>query len=212
MIAQSSVDGEVGCNSSRFERGNWNSCPATTTPNGSDDRANVRTTIGSMLTTETSPALTRLFAELVDGASGGGGAFILNSGDVGLLRSLDKISADVASRSVNDGATVAAHAQHLRYGLSLMNRWAREGGNPFANARWEEAWAISAVDEIGWTDIRNGLSHEAHEWLAVLNSPREVNDVELTGMVASIAHLAYHLGAIRQIDKDARGPREGTFE
>jgi len=165
-----------------------------------------------MRTTETSPALTRLFAELVDGASEGGGAFILNSGDIGLLRSLDKISADVASRSVNDGATIAAHAQHLRYGLSLMNRWAKEGGNPFANARWDEAWAISAVDEIAWTDIRNGLSHEAHDWLTVLNSPREVNDVELIGMVASIAHLAYHLGAIRQIDKDARGPREGTFE
>jgi hypothetical protein len=33
----------------------------------------------------------------------------------------------------------------------------------------------------------------------------------LTGMIASIAHLAYHLGAIRQINKDARGPKEGTF-
>ena len=165
-----------------------------------------------MRTTEVSPALARLFSELVDGASGDGGAFILNSGDVGLLRSLDKVSAAVASRSVNDGATLAAHAQHLRYGLSLMNQWARDGGNPFANARWDEAWAISAVDEIAWTDIRNGLSHEAHEWLTMLNAPREVKDVELTGMIASIAHLAYHLGAIRQIDKNARGPKEGTFD
>jgi hypothetical protein len=30
-------------------------------------------------------------------------------------------------------------------------------------------------------------------------------------MIGSIAHLAYHLGAIRQIAKAARGPREGTF-
>ncbi len=44
-----------------------------------------------------------------------------------------------------------------------------------------------------------------------MNSPREMKDVELTGMIASIAHLAYHLGAIRQIDKDSRGPKEGTF-
>jgi hypothetical protein len=35
--------------------------------------------------------------------------------------------------------------------------------------------------------------------------------MELTGMIASIAHLAYHLGAIRQIVKDARGPKEGTY-
>ena len=128
-----------------------------------------------------------------------------------MLQSLAAISATDASRSVNDGATIAAHAQHLRYGLSLMNQWAQEGGNPFANARWDEAWAVSAVDDIAWTDIRNGLSQEAHEWLKVLTSPREVSDVELTGMIASIAHLAYHLGAIRQIDKNARGPKEGTF-
>jgi hypothetical protein len=30
-------------------------------------------------------------------------------------------------------------------------------------------------------------------------------------MISSIAHLAYHLGAIRQIDKSTRGPREGSF-
>jgi hypothetical protein len=156
-------------------------------------------------------ALTRLFSELVDGVNRGGEAFILNSGDVGLLRSLDKLTAADASRSMNDGATIAAHAQHLRYGLSLMNQWAREGGNPFANARWDEAWRTTAVDDGAWNDIRSGLAHETHEWLAVLDSPREVKDVELAGMIASIAHLAYHLGAIRQIDKTVRGPKEGTF-
>jgi hypothetical protein len=31
------------------------------------------------------------------------------------------------------------------------------------------------------------------------------------GIVGSIAHLAYHLGAIRQINTDARGPKAGTF-
>jgi hypothetical protein len=30
-------------------------------------------------------------------------------------------------------------------------------------------------------------------------------------MIGSIAHLGYHLGAIRQIDKQTRGPKEGTF-
>jgi hypothetical protein len=30
----------------------------------------------------------------------------------------------------------------------------------------------------------------------------------LDGVVASIAHLAYHLGAIRQIHTSTRGPRE----
>ncbi|HEX2342044.1 MAG TPA: hypothetical protein VHI98_16330 [Vicinamibacterales bacterium] len=164
-----------------------------------------------MRTTETSPILARLFSELIDGANSPAGAFILNTGDAGLLRSLDKISAADASRSVNDGATIAAHAQHVRYGLSLMNRWADEGGNPFAGAKWDEAWKTFDVDEKGWEEIRNGLRDEAHRWLQALSSPGDVTDVELSGMIGSIAHLAYHLGAIRQINKPARGPKEGTF-
>jgi hypothetical protein len=86
-----------------------------------------------MHTVDASPVLMQLFSELVAGTSPTGG-FVLNTDDVGLLRSLDKISPENASRSVNAGATIAAHAQHLRYGLSLMNRWASEGGNPFADA------------------------------------------------------------------------------
>ena len=162
-----------------------------------------------MRTDDTAQVLARLFGELIDGVSGGG--FVLNTGDIGLLRSLEALSAADASRSVNGGATVAAHAQHVRYGLSLMNRWAAEGGDPFADARWDDAWKISTVGEAEWTEINSGLGEEARRWLDVLKTPRDVSGVELTGMMASVAHLAYHLGAIRQIDKSARGPREGTF-
>ena len=162
-----------------------------------------------MRTDDTAGPLARLFAELADGVSDGG--FVLNTGDIGLLRSLEALSAGDASRSVNEGATIAAHAQHVRYGLSLMNQWAAAGGDPFANAKWDEAWKTSAVGETEWREIRDGLREEARRWIDVLKTPREVAGVELTGMAASVAHLAYHLGAIRQIHKSIRGPREGTF-
>ena len=164
-----------------------------------------------MRTTDIGPTLALLFSELASGAPHDGGAFILNSGDAGLLRSLERLPASAASRSTDGGATIAAHAQHVRYGLSLMNRWAREGGNPFADATWDAAWKISTVDEPAWTEIRAGLREEERRWREALASPREVSDAELAGMIASVAHLAYHLGAIRQIDRHARGPREGTF-
>jgi hypothetical protein len=163
-----------------------------------------------MHTGDSTATLSRLFAELINGTAADG-AFILNSGDVGLLAALDRMPAVEASRSVNDGATIAAHAQHLRYGLSLMNRWAAEGGNPFADATWDAAWKTSQVGDAAWSEIRNGLRDEAQRWLTALGTPRAVSDVEFAGMVGSIAHLAYHLGAIRQISTGARGPREGTF-
>src|SRR5262245_8946500 len=120
---------------------------------------------------DTSPVLARLFAELVEGPRDSGGGFILNTGDGGLLQALDRLSAADASRSVHAGATIAAHAQHLRYGLSLMNRWASEGGDPFSDATWDEAWKISDVDEAAWAEIRRGLQDEARRWLATLGSP-----------------------------------------
>ena len=156
-------------------------------------------------------ALAHLFAELIDGAAPAGGAFVLNSGDVGLLRSLDVLSAADASHSANEGATIAAHAQHVRYGLSLMNRWATDGGDPFADAKWDAAWKVRTVDAAQWAEVRAGLRDEAHRWRSVLGAERALAAVELSGLIASIAHLAYHMGAIRQIAKGARGPRQGTF-
>ena len=164
-----------------------------------------------MNTSSIAAQLARLFGELVDGANQPNGAYMLNTGDRGLLQSLETLSSTDASSSTNGGATIAAHAQHVRYGLSLMNRWAREGGNPFADATWDAAWTVSAVDTAQWDEIRTGLRDEAHRWLQVLETPREAADVEVSGMIASIGHLAYHMGAIRQISKATRGPREGTF-
>jgi hypothetical protein len=159
-----------------------------------------------MNTRETGPILANLFSELVDGIGSDADAFMLNPGDLGLLRSLDNITAADASRAAQGGATIAAHAEHVRYGLSLMNRWATSGRNPFANATWGDAWKISAVDDAAWTSIRVGLRDEAQRWLSALAAPRELREVELTGMIGSVAHLAYHLGAIRQMNRNLRGP------
>jgi hypothetical protein len=152
-----------------------------------------------------------VFSEIVAGQPLDGEAVILNSGDVGLLRSLARLSAADASRSTSDGATIAAHAQHLRFGLSLLNQWAREGGNPFANAKWDEAWKVSVVDDRGWSEIQAGLRRETQRWLDALGSRPLATTQDLHWMIGSIAHVAYHLGAIRQIRREARGPKEGTF-
>jgi hypothetical protein len=158
-----------------------------------------------MNTRELTETLAALLGELVDGPPGE--AFMLNQGDPGLLRSLDKLTARDASAAVPGGAPVAAHVDHLRYGLSLMNRWSA-GENPFGGADWSASWRKTAVSDAEWQELRTGIRAEARRWLAAVREPRDVSAVELNGIVGSIAHLAYHLGAIRQINRIARGPAE----
>lgn len=159
-----------------------------------------------MNTRDLAGTLTTLFAELVDGPPSAA-AYMLNRGDPGLLRSLDKLTARDASSAVPGGASIAAHVDHLRYGLSLMNRWSA-GENPFNDADWSTSWQTTTVSDDDWRDLRARLRDEAHRWLDALRTPRDVVAVELNGIVGSIAHLAYHLGAIRQINRAARGPSE----
>lgn len=62
------------------------------------------------------------------------------------------------------------------------------------------------VNEAEWDASRQALRDETARWTEALGTPREATPVELCGMIGMIAHLAYHLGAIRQIDRAAKGP------
>jgi hypothetical protein len=151
-------------------------------------------------------ALSAVCRELVDG-SAADAAWVLNPRDCGLLRSLDNLSASAASAiGTADASSIAAHVDHLRYGLELLNRWSR-GESPFADADYSASWRRRTVSDREWAQLRDELRAAASRWLEVIQQPRELDDVELTGVIASVAHLAYHLGAIRQIDRSARGPR-----
>jgi hypothetical protein len=161
-----------------------------------------------MHTAELAHTLATLFSELVNGAATDG-AYILNAGDDGLLRSLDKLSAKAASAPAPTGSSIAAHVDHLRYGLSLMNRWSA-GEHPFAGADWSTSWKKTMVSEDEWRTRRAELRTEATRWLEALGTPRDAREMELNGIIGSIAHLAYHLGAIRQINSVARGPAEAS--
>src|SRR5438094_9856160 len=156
-----------------------------------------------MNTREITASLHTLFGELIDGPPGG--AYMLNRGDIGLLASVDKLSAADASRTHAGGASIAAHVDHLRYGLSLMNRWA-SGENPWANADWTASWRKTTVSGPAWRRLRDQLRDEIHRWLQTVRTPRDVNDIELIGMAGTVAHLAYHIGAIRQMNGASRGP------
>lgn len=148
-------------------------------------------------------SLRTLFSELVFGAPEAG-AFVLNPGDPGILASLHAVSAEEASAPAGR-SSIAAHVRHVQYGLSLMNRWAA-GENPFEDADWSAAWQQPRVSPGDWDALRASFGSTCRSWLAHLSSDRQVAGMELNGVIGSIIHLAYHLGAIRQMNPALRGP------
>ncbi len=151
--------------------------------------------------------LPTIFRELVAGSpEPGARTYVLNQGDTGLLASLDRLSADAASRTHDGGPSIAAHVDHLRYGFSLINRWAGGDPPPWPDMDWTASWRRTTVTDEEWRALLGDLRREASRWAEALATPREVSDVEAGWMSGSVAHLAYHFGAIRQIDRATRGP------
>jgi hypothetical protein len=95
---------------------------------------------------------------------------------------------------------------HLRYGLSLLNRWAGGSPPPWPDMDWTVSWRKNVVSETEWRALRDELRREAVAWAGVLGASREVSDIEAGWIAGSVAHFAYHMGAIRQIDRTTRGP------
>lgn len=157
-----------------------------------------------MNTSNATSSFTALMSELVNGTAPTGG-YMLNRGDRGLIGALDKITARDASQIINGGSSIAAHVDHVTYYTSLMNRWAA-GENPWKGADWKASWRKPAVTPEEWENSKRALADELNKWILVLGEAREVSSAEFSGMIASIAHLAYHLGAIRQMNRHLAGP------
>jgi hypothetical protein len=152
-------------------------------------------------------SLALLFSELVDGPPAEA-AFMLNPGDLGLLRSLDQLSAASASKlSPAGGSSIAAHVDHLCFGLELMLRWSGGEADPWTGADWAASWRRTTVNDQEWQALRERLRSLTHRWQEELQTPREMSAFELNTVISTMPHIAYHLGAIRQIDRAIQGPK-----
>ena len=144
-------------------------------------------------------ALSKMLTEIFDGPPGSE-AYLLNPGDVGLLRQLDSIDAKAASsRPMPGKTTIASHVDHLHFGLTLMNRWAAGEENPFANADWNASWQRTKVTDDQWKNLRAALRDQVKKWQKAVATRTTWDPISASGALSSAAHTAYHLGAIRQI-------------
>ena len=158
-----------------------------------------------MNTTDLTGPLTTLMRELVDGTAPTGG-YMLNRGDKGLFAGLEKISASDASVIISGGSSIAAHVDHVLFYFALNNRWAAGERNPWKGADWKVSWTRTSVTPESWTKLRNDFEIETRRWLDAVGQSRDVTEAELTSIIASIVHLAYHIGSIRQMNRATGGP------
>src|SRR5919206_307925 len=115
-----------------------------------------------MSTPDLTTILPTLMEELVHGSPDPAArTYMLNRGDAGLLASLDRLSAAAASVTHGGGPSIAAHVDHLRYGLSLLNRWAAGAPPPWQDADWTASWRKNVVSEAEWRTLRDALRREA---------------------------------------------------
>lgn len=118
-------------------------------------------------------------------------------GKVGVFETLEKLSAEQASRETN-GNTIAAHAEHLRFYLVVLKNY-MSGSRETVD--WAESWKMKTVSEPEWTKFQENLRQTYRETKDYLKSIKDWNEEQIGGAIAVIAHTAYHFGAIRQILK-----------
>ncbi|MCR8645445.1 hypothetical protein NV379_22675 [Paenibacillus sp. N1-5-1-14] len=120
-----------------------------------------------------------------------------NSGIFGVLEGM---SYDQASIAVH-GTTLAAHIDHIRYHMWGTNEIIRQGKQPEMD--WRKSWGIHSVDEQEWNRIQEGLRNE---YLTLLESIDVIdwNELLANEVLSSLAHSAYHLGAIKQMIKSVK--------
>ena len=144
-------------------------------------------------------ALSKMLTEIFDGPPGQE-AYVLNPGDPGLLRQLDAIDASTASmRPMPGKSTIAAHTDHLHFGLALLNRWAAGEENPWAGSDFNASWQRTTITEPEWRTLRDALRDEADRWSSTVAERTTWDDTSASAALSTAAHTAYHLGAIRQI-------------
>ncbi|MBH0174237.1 hypothetical protein IHV09_11745 [Fictibacillus sp. 23RED33] len=117
--------------------------------------------------------------------------------DSGIFGVLSQLTAADASKQIY-GTTLAAHTDHIRYHMWGTNEWLYEG--TFPTMDWNKSWEIHRVSEEEWLSIQAGLQHEYHRLLEKINH-MEWNEDLANEVVGSLAHSAYHLGAMQQMIK-----------
>jgi len=115
------------------------------------------------------------------------------------FETLADINAKQASQPMGDCATIAAHVEHTRYYLQVLED--RLLGNDLSYVNWETVWeTVNTVSDDEWDTMKADLKTAYERIKAHLdNAESWEGERELSSVLGIIVHTAYHLGEIRQM-------------
>lgn len=116
-----------------------------------------------------------------------------------LFTTLSEITAAQASKPMGDCATIAAHTEHIRYYLDVLEDFMFKKDMSYVN--WDVIWeTVSTVTDDEWQTMNDNLKASYERVKAHLNNEAVWDSIhEVSAMMGMIVHTAYHLGELRQM-------------
>ena len=139
-----------------------------------------------------------LLRETFAGSPEGQASAYLDRG-VGIFATLGEISADAASMEFT-GTTIAAQTEHAKFYLDRLCEFIN-GRTESVN--WDASWLIETVNDAEWDALRESVQRSYESTLRCLAEVPDWSGEKVGMAMGMVAHTAYHLGAIRQIAKNA---------
>jgi len=123
-------------------------------------------------------------------------AYFLDSGQSGLLGTVNTLSAEVASAGrTPEQSTIASHCAHVLFILRLFDAY-EQGQTPEAD--WEGSWSTRVVDDAAWQALRGEVQAAYDSVVARLQTRDTWPEPAVAASMVLLAHCAYHVGEIRQ--------------
>ena len=116
------------------------------------------------------------------------------------MTTLENIPAAEASRTVaENGATIAAHVEHTRLYLDVLEKAMR--GEEIGKINWREIWeTVTEVSPDEWNESVKDLEKSYRRVVETIKNHDLWSHEDGFGAALGIlTHTAYHLGAIRQM-------------
>ncbi len=140
--------------------------------------------------------LVRMLREAFEGPPGPWTYFTEAAPGTGAFATIGGLTAVQASQPGGPGrTTIAGHVGHLTSSLRLSTKGLR--GESTSRDR-SKRWTVSAVDAAGWAALQAELRNAYQSMLVAVEMHAAWDEDALGVAFGTIAHAAYHLGAIRQ--------------